>query len=94
MEQDWPLWEVFIQPKDGDAHQHVGSIHAVDSENAIQNARDVYTRRGEGISIWVVESKNITASSPSDCGPFFDPGNDKAYRHPKFYTTPKVKRNE
>jgi len=85
----WPLWEVFIQPKNGAPHEHAGSLHAVDTEMAIQNARDVYSRRGEAISMWVVPSVQISATSPSDSGPFFDPGNDKAYRHPKFYSVPK-----
>ena len=85
----WPLWEVFVQPSNGAPHEHAGSVHAVDAENALQNARDVYSRRGEAISIWVVPSDQITSSSPSDNGPFFDPGNDKVYRHPKFYSVPK-----
>ncbi|MBL1215564.1 MAG: 1,2-phenylacetyl-CoA epoxidase subunit B [Ignavibacteriae bacterium] len=89
---EWLLWEVFIQPANGAPHEHAGSLHAVDSENAIQNARDVYSRRGEAISIWVVPSDCITATSPSENGPFFDPGNDKAYRHPKFYSVPKGNR--
>lgn len=83
------LWEVFIQPKTGKPYEHAGSVHANDAEMALQNARDVYTRRGEGISLWVVPAEQITASSPSDEGPFFEPGNDKPYRHPSFYSTPK-----
>ena len=48
-EKNWPLWEVFIRSRTGLAHRHVGSVHAVDAEMALQNARDVYTRRGEGL---------------------------------------------
>ena len=55
---------------------------------AIQNARDVYTRRSEGISIWVVPANTISASSPEDQGAFFEPSNDKPYRHPTFYKIP------
>lgn len=84
-----PLWEVFMQPAGGEPHQHMGSVHAADAEQALQNARDVYARRGEGINIWVVPSSAITASTPEDMGPFFDPGNDKAYRHPQFYKVPR-----
>ena len=84
-----PLWEVFIQPKNGAAHEHAGSVHAADAEMAIQNARDVYTRRNEGVSIWVVPSDKITATSPADSDSFFDPANDKIYRHPQFYSVPK-----
>ena len=85
----WPLWEVFLQPPKGEAHEHAGSVHAVSAEHALQNARDVYARRGEAVSIWVVPSAQITASTPEDMGPFFDPGNDKAYRHPQFYKVPR-----
>ena len=53
-ERDWPLWEVFVRPRRGLSHQHVGSLHAPDAEMALRNARDVYTRRQEGVSIWVV----------------------------------------
>jgi ring-1,2-phenylacetyl-CoA epoxidase subunit PaaB len=83
-----PVWEVFIQASPGIPHKHAGSVHAPDAEMALQNARDVYTRRKEGINIWVVEAKYITASSPDDSGAFFDPANDKIYRHPTFYSIP------
>jgi ring-1,2-phenylacetyl-CoA epoxidase subunit PaaB len=88
-EQSWPLWEVFTQGKTGEPHQHAGSVHATDAEHALQNARDVFARRNEGVSLWVVPSAAITASTPEDMGPFFDPANDKAYRHPQFYKVPK-----
>lgn len=80
-----PLWEVFIQSKPGLAHKHAGNVHATDGEMALQNARDVYGRRNEGISMWVVPANAITASSPEDQSSFFDPANDKVYRHPSFY---------
>jgi ring-1,2-phenylacetyl-CoA epoxidase subunit PaaB len=85
---DWPLWEVFIRSKQGLDHKHVGSLHAADAEMAIKNARDVYTRRLEGVSIWVVESKYIHASNPDDAGAFYEPSQDKVYRHPTFYNLP------
>ncbi|MBL7942537.1 MAG: 1,2-phenylacetyl-CoA epoxidase subunit B [Flavobacteriales bacterium] len=88
MSKDWPLWEIFIRSKSGLAHKHAGSLHAADAKMAIENARDVYTRRMEGVSIWVVESKNITASSPDDKELLFDPADDKVYRHPTFYDIP------
>lgn len=86
----WPLWEVFTQPRDGKPHEHAGSLHAPDAEMALENARDVYARRNEGVNIWVVPSDQITASTPEDMGPFFDPANDKPYRHPKFYSVPRA----
>lgn len=85
---NWPLWEVFIQSKRGLDHKHVGSLHAADAEMAIENARDVYTRRQEGQSIWVVKSEHIHASRPEDAKSLFDPADDKIYRHPTFYTVP------
>jgi ring-1,2-phenylacetyl-CoA epoxidase subunit PaaB len=84
----WPLWEVFVQEKTGAPHEHAGSVHAVDREMALQNARDAYGRRG-AVSMWVVPTDAITASSPDDAGPFFDPADDKPYRHPQFYKTPR-----
>ncbi len=87
-EKDWPVWEVFIQSKRGLEHKHCGSLRAADAQMAIENARDIYTRRNEGESIWVVPSASISASSPEDIGPFFEPANDKAYRHPTFYVMP------
>ena len=85
---EWPLWEVFIRGQHGLNHRHVGSLHAPDAQMAILNARDVYTRRNEGVSIWVVRSTDITASAPSDKGPLFDPANSKVYRHPTFFDVP------
>lgn len=82
------LWEVFVRPRRGLAHTHVGSIHATDAELALRNARDVYTRRGEGVSIWVVPSVTVVASSPDEQDAFFEPAADKVYRHPTFYEVP------
>ncbi len=85
---EWPLWEIFVRSHTGIAHRHVGSLHAPDAESAIRNARDVYTRRGEGLSIWVVPTSEISASDPEAKGPLYDPANDKPYRHPSFYDIP------
>ena len=87
-EQDWPLWEVFVRPHRGLAHTHAGSLHAPDACLALRNARDLFTRRSEGISLWVVPSAAITAVSPDEKDPFFAPAGDKAYRHPTFYDVP------
>ena len=85
---EWPLWEIFIRSQHGLAHKHVGSLHAPDAEMAIRNARDVYTRRNEGVSIWVVKSQDITATAPGDKVPLFDPAASKVYRHPTFFPMP------
>jgi ring-1,2-phenylacetyl-CoA epoxidase subunit PaaB len=84
----WPLWEVFIRSKQGLDHKHAGSLRAADAAMAIENARDVYTRRQEGVSLWVVESKHIHASNPDDAESFYTPAEDKIYRHPTFYDLP------
>lgn len=85
---EWPLWEVFIRSKQGLSHKHVGSIHAADADMAIENARDVYTRRSEGVSIWVVESTQVKANNPYEKSELFEPADDKIYRHPTFYDIP------
>ena len=87
-ESAWPLWEVFIRSKQGLDHKHAGSLKAADSQMAIENARDVYTRRQEGVSIWIVESKHIHANNPEENGELFEPAVDKVYRHPTFYDIP------
>jgi len=88
MKNEWPLWEIFIRSQHGLAHKHVGSLHAVDAGMAVKNARDVYTRRNEGVSIWVVRSSEITASSPSERDVLFEPAASKIYRHPTFFPMP------
>ncbi|MCC7027595.1 MAG: 1,2-phenylacetyl-CoA epoxidase subunit B [Saprospiraceae bacterium] len=87
-----PLWEVFIQ-KSGGPFKHEGSVHASDAKMALQNARDVYTRRGEGRTIWVVPANNIASTTVNDEGEFFDPADNKIYRHPTFYTVPEGAKN-
>ncbi|WP_410574135.1 1,2-phenylacetyl-CoA epoxidase subunit PaaB [Amycolatopsis sp. cmx-4-61] len=88
VKHDWPLYEVFVRGKRGLNHVHVGSLHAADDRMALHHARDLYTRRNEGVSIWVVRAADITASSPDEKDPFFAPSGDKVYRHPTFYDIP------
>jgi ring-1,2-phenylacetyl-CoA epoxidase subunit PaaB len=85
---NWQLFEVFLRSKRGLNHVHVGSLHAADAQMALHHARDLYTRRNEGVSIWVVRASDITASSPDEKDPFFAPSGDKVYRHPTFYEIP------
>ena len=86
--QEWPLFEIFIRSKSGLSHRHVGSLHASDASMAIDHARDLYTRRGEGVSIWAIESSAISASDPDETSALFEPAEDKIYRHPTFYDVP------
>ena len=87
------LFEVFIRSRRGLDHKHVGSVHAEDSEQALEYARDCYTRRSEGVSIWVVKSEDITASQEDDSESFYDPSDDKPYRHATYYKLPEAVNN-
>ena len=88
MSAQWPLWEIFVRSENGLAHKHVGSLHAADAQMAVQNARDLYTRRNEGVSIWVVRSADVVASDPAESDAFFEPSKDKDFRHAAFYHVP------
>ena len=86
--REWPLFEIFIRARGGLDHKHVGSLHATDARMAIEHARDLYTRREEGVSIWAVRSVDIVASDPEEAESLFEPARDKIYRHPTFYQIP------
>jgi ring-1,2-phenylacetyl-CoA epoxidase subunit PaaB len=88
MENQGISWEVFIQAKPGLAHKHVGNLRASDKNMALQNARDLYTRRQEGTCIWVVPTHQIISSVPDDEDEFFDPMDDKIYRQATDYNLP------
>ena len=88
IDASWPLFEVFVRGKRGLNHVHVGSLHAADADMALHHARDLYTRRNEGVSIWVVRSDDVAASSPDEKETFFAPSGDKVYRHPTYYSIP------
>lgn len=92
-EDNMHLYEVFIRSKRGLDHKHVGSLHAEDPEQALEYARDVYTRRSEGVSIWVVNSSDIFASQEDDNESFYDPMDDKPYRHATHYQLPDAVNN-
>lgn len=82
----WSLWEVFVRSSRGLSHVHAGSLHAPDAAMALRNARDLYTRRNEGVSIWVVPAEAIAASDPDSKGSFFESPQGKDYRHATYYT--------
>jgi ring-1,2-phenylacetyl-CoA epoxidase subunit PaaB len=90
---EWPLWEIFIRSAHGLAHKHVGSLHAADAAMALENARDVYTRRNEGVSVWVVRSSDIIASDPSERESFLEPAQAKTFRHATYYAVPEGVKN-
>lgn len=84
---EWPMWEVFVRQRRGLAHVHAGSLHAADRETAMQNARDVYTRRGEGVSVWVVPSNAIAAFDPEDADDYYE-ANTEDVRAATYYEIP------
>lgn len=84
--EPWPLWEVFVRSSRGLSHVHAGSLHAPDAEMAVRNARDLYTRRNEGVSLWVVPASAIVSSDPDAKGQFFESPQGKDYRHATYYT--------
>lgn len=88
MSTSWPQWEVFVRARRGVSHQHAGSVHAADGETALRAARDLFTRRQEGVSLWVVPSSDIVASDPADDDALFEPAADKPYRFPTSYELP------
>ena len=92
-EPEWALYEVFVRPRSGMEHKHVGSVHAADARMALEHARDVFTRRLEGVSLWVVRSADILASDPAEADALFEPARDKVYRHPTFYAIPDEVKN-
>ncbi|VXA90701.1 1,2-phenylacetyl-CoA epoxidase subunit PaaB [Citricoccus sp. K5] len=81
----WPLWEVFVRSSRGLSHVHAGSLHAPDAEMAVRNARDLYTRRNEGVSLWVVRSADIITSDPDARDMMFESPQGKDYRHATYY---------
>lgn len=62
----WPRFEVFQQERKSRPHQNVGSVHAVDMETAIQNARDVFVRRPQAHNLWVVPAEAILAKTAQE----------------------------
>jgi ring-1,2-phenylacetyl-CoA epoxidase subunit PaaB len=55
----WPRYQVFHQERPDRPHVNSGSVHATDAEMALQNARDVFVRRPECVSLWVVPAAEI-----------------------------------
>jgi ring-1,2-phenylacetyl-CoA epoxidase subunit PaaB len=93
MQDQLELWEVFTQSKPGQPYRHAGNVHASDRQMAIENARDAYLRRGETSGLWVVRSSAIIAVPVEEAHAYFDPNDDKIYRHPSFYVMPEGAKN-
>lgn len=78
-------WEVFLRPRRGLSHQHMGSVRADDADMALGRARDLYVRRGDPLSLWVVRSDAVHAVSPDERDPYFGNARHKPYRYPEQY---------
>jgi len=68
----WPRFEVFLIEDDGKPAEHVGSVHAPDSEMALLNARDVFVRRPQCRGLWVAPAADVlikTAQELTDSPP-------------------------
>ncbi|GHH94662.1 1,2-phenylacetyl-CoA epoxidase subunit PaaB [Streptomyces capillispiralis] len=78
-------WEVFLRSRRGLAHQHVGSVRAAGPDAALATARDLYLRRGEVLSLWVVRSDAVHTASPDERDPYFAGARHKPYRYPEQY---------
>ncbi len=87
------VYEVFVRSARGLDHIHVGSLHAENPDQALMYARDVYIRRSEGVSIWVVAQQDITTSKKEDIATFVEPMDDKPYRHATHYDLPDEVKN-
>ncbi len=87
MDTEWETYEVFHQSKRGDPHEYVGSVHAPDPQMALQLARDQFARRLKCVSLWVVRSRDITATDYQNES-FFAHVVDKSYRDPKAFEAP------
>ena len=62
-DNQWPRYEVFVQERASRPHQNAGSVHAPDPEMALQNARDLFVRRPQCLSLWVAPAEAILARS-------------------------------
>ena len=87
---EWPLWEVFVRSKAGLDHKHCGSLHAPDAEAGACSSRATSTRGArKAPASGSCARDQIVASDPGRQGRcYFDPMEDKVYRHPTFYELP------
>ncbi|MEM8861516.1 MAG: phenylacetic acid degradation protein [Chloroflexota bacterium] len=62
----WPRWEVFKKDNARKPYQAVGSVHAVDPEHALLNAKNVFVRRPSAVSLWVAPASAIFAKTAQE----------------------------
>jgi ring-1,2-phenylacetyl-CoA epoxidase subunit PaaB len=83
------VYEVFRQEAEGEPLRHAGSVDAPDETLAIQYAREVYSRRGEALRLWVVPRSAIAEVVDED---FLHPIIERTYRMGEGYRVTVVKR--
>ena len=64
--EQWQTYQVFQQIARGAQHQHVGIVHAPNSEMAILFAKEQYARRGKCVSLWVVRTEDVFQTGYED----------------------------
>jgi ring-1,2-phenylacetyl-CoA epoxidase subunit PaaB len=55
----WPRFYVFKQDTADSPYLNCGSVHASDGEMALLNARDVFVRRPDCVSLWVAPASHV-----------------------------------
>jgi len=80
----WPVWEVFVQAREGQAFTHGGNILAPNEEMALLYAREFYGRRNESHRLWVVPREAILELVDQDL--LHPPAVDRSYRTVQGYT--------
>lgn len=88
---EWEPYEVFVQERRGQPHEHVGAVHAPDPEMALVLAKEQFGRRGRVVQIWVAPQRCI-AETPIEDQDVFQPTTDKSYREAYGYRTSELLR--
>lgn len=65
-DSQWQRYEVFEQDRADMPHRNTGSVHAPDAEMALENARDVFVRRPNCWSLWVVPEHAVFAKTAQE----------------------------
>ncbi|HEY7936503.1 MAG TPA: hypothetical protein VID26_05175 [Candidatus Limnocylindrales bacterium] len=75
-------FEVFRQEREGEPMRHGGSVVAPDPTLALHYARELYSRRGESLRLWVVRRADIVELDDQD---LLNPPLDRSYKKPGGY---------
>ncbi|MFC4075888.1 phenylacetic acid degradation protein [Salinithrix halophila] len=84
IQEEYDVFEVFVQKTQADYHVHVGSVVAPSPDVALQTARENFLRRDQGVNIWVVPRGHVYAT-PYDDPDWFAREMDRKYREPSGY---------